>query len=95
VDLDENDPVVRAAVLGRQVEVFLESDIGKYLVGRAEAEAAGAIEQLKCISVWRKNRIRELQGEIWVAERFQEWLGQAYSEGIHALNTLEGDTENE
>jgi hypothetical protein len=94
-ELDEEDPNVQAAILGRQVEVFLDSDIGKYLVSRAENEAADALEQLKVISTWRKRRILELQNRIWVAEHFQEWLGQAFSEGIHALNIIEGVADGE
>jgi len=90
-ELDENNPLVQSAVLGRQVEAFLESDIGKYLVARAESEAKEAMDQLKTVSFWRKRRIIWLQNRICVAENFQMWLGQAYSEGIHSLNILEGD----
>jgi hypothetical protein len=89
VELDINNPTVQAAVLGRQVEDFLESDIGKYLVQRAEEEGAQALEELKRVSWWRSRRIRWLQNRIWVTESFQKWLGQAYSEGIHATNELE------
>jgi len=95
IDLDINDPLVKSAVLGRQVEEFLESDIGKYLVGRAESEAREAMDLLKNVSFWRKKRIIWLQNRIKTAENFQMWLGQAYSEGLHALHTIEGDTENE
>ena len=94
-ELDYNDPLVKAAVLGRQVEEFLETDIGKYLVGRAENEAADAMEQLKRVASWRKSRIQQLQNAVLTAENFQKWLGQAYSEGLHCLHTIEGDTENE
>lgn len=94
-DLDANDPLVKSAVLGAQVEDYLQSDIGKYLVGRAENEAIDAMEQLKTVAWWRKRRILWLQNRIWVAERFQQWLGEAYSEGLHSLHTIEGDTEHE
>jgi hypothetical protein len=93
-DLDVEDPLVKSAVLGAEVEQFLESDIGKYLVGRAEAEALEAVELLKRVSFWRKHRIIWLQNRISVAESFQKWLGEAYSEGLHSLHTIEGDTEN-
>ena len=94
-DLDINDPLVKSAVLGSQVEQFLEGDIGKYLVGRAESEATEAMDMLKRTAPWRKSRIQQLQNAILTAENFQKWLGQAYSEGLHSLHTIEGDTENE
>ena len=94
-DLDINDPLVKSAVLGSQVEQFLETDIGKYLVGMAENVALEAMDQLKRTAPWRKTRIQQLQNTILTAENFQKWLGQAYSEGLHSLHTIEGDTENE
>jgi copper homeostasis protein CutC len=93
-DLDINDPLVKSAVLGSQVEQFLETDIGKYLVGRAENQAAEAMDMLKRTAPWRKNRIQQLQNAVLTAENFQKWLGEAYSEGLHSLHTIEGDTEN-
>jgi hypothetical protein len=89
VDLDINDPTVRSAVLGRQVEDFLESDIGKYLVQRAEEEGLEALEELKRVSWWRHNRIKWLQNRVWTTDNFQKWLGQAYSEGLMALQNIE------
>jgi hypothetical protein len=93
-ELDINDPNVKSAVLGRQVEEFLESDIGKYLLSRAEEDENRSIDNLCHVAFWRKRRIQQLQNNIWVAQSFQKWLGQAYSEGLHALHTIEGDTEN-
>jgi len=87
--LDANDPTVKAAVLGRQVEDFLQSDIGKYLVGRADSDAQEALDQLKRVAWWRGKRIQYLQNRVYVAEKFQEWLGNAYSEGLNALRSLE------
>ena len=69
--MDINDPTVRAAVLGKQVEDFLGSDIGKYLVGRAESDALEALEELKRVSWWRSRRIKWLQNRIYVAESVQ------------------------
>lgn len=89
MELDINNPVVRDAVLGRQVEDFLDSDIGKYLVQRAEEEANEALEELKKVAWWRHNRLKWLQNRIWVTEHFQMWLGQAYREGIQALQSIE------
>ena len=91
MSLDPDDPLVRTATFGRQVEDFLETDIGKYLVGRAEQEARTAMDRLKAISPWRRARIRDLQAQVWRAENFQQWLGNAIVEGRHALQMLQED----
>lgn len=89
--LDPDDPLVRTATFGKQVEDFLDTDIGKYLVGRAEQECNEALDKLKVVSSWRRRRIRDLQAQVWRAEAFQQWLGNAIVEGQHALQMLQED----
>ena len=89
--LDPEDPVVRTATLGKQVEDFLNTDIGKYLIGRAEEESQQALDKLKVVSPWRRTRIRDLQAQVWRAESFQQWLGNAIVEGQHALEMLQDE----
>ena len=44
--LDPNDPTVRQAVFGRQVEDFLSTEIGQFLIQRAVTQEEEAIEEL-------------------------------------------------
>jgi len=89
--LDPDDPVVRTATLGKRVEDFLNTDIGKYLIARAEEESQQALDKLKVVSPWRRSRIRDLQAQVWRAESFQQWLGNAIVEGQHALEMLQDE----
>lgn len=91
MSLDVEDPLVESAVFGREVENFLNTAIGKYLVERAENQAEAANEQLKRVYSWRSRKIQELQNKIWVAESFQQWLADAIMDGHQALNILEGN----
>lgn len=86
-----HDELFETAVFGREVENFLNTRIGKYLVGRAEVQAEAATERLKRTPAWRKRRITDLQNEIWKAESFQQWLADAVMDGQQALNLIEGD----
>ena len=79
------------AIFGKQVENFLNTELGKYLVGRAEAQAERAHEQLARVLPWRRRRIQQLQNEIWLAERFQQWLAEAIMDGEQAVNLIEED----
>jgi hypothetical protein len=86
--LDSGDPKVRWAVFGKQVEDFLQSDIGNYLVQCAKEKEAEAMEQLKRVYPWRRRKIQQLQNEIAIAENFQAWLGDAIVTGHASLEQL-------
>lgn len=79
------------AMLGKDAEEFIHSDIGQYVIGCAEQEISEASDQLKRVHPWRTRRIRELQNEIWRAESFQTWLSELVIRGRQAVQQLETD----
>ncbi len=79
------------AILGRDAEDFIQSDIGQYLIGCAEQEAQEAMEQLKHVFPWRRRKIVELQNRIWRAESIQSWLAEIVIKGKQATQQLEGE----
>jgi len=79
------------AILGRDAEDFIQSDIGQYLIGCAEQEAQEAMEKLKHVFPWRRRKIVELQNRIWRAESIQSWLAEIVIKGKQATQQLEGD----
>ena len=66
---------------GFQAEAFVLSDLGKFLIGRAEAEIAEAVEELKAVNPFSTDEIRTLQNKIWRAESVQSWLAEAIQAG--------------
>jgi hypothetical protein len=76
-------------MLGRDAEEFIESELGRFMIGRAEQEIADAMNELKTCYPWRTRRIKELQNRIWRAESFQNWLGELVVRGHQALQQLE------
>lgn len=79
------------AIFGKQVENFLNSDLGKHLVYRAEEEAELANTELKRVLPWRRRKIQELQNRIWRAENFQQWLADIVMDGLQATQQIEED----
>lgn len=77
------------ATLGRDAEEFLSSDVGRYLIGRCEQEIADAQEKLSQVSPWRRNRIKELQNEVWRARSVRQWLAGLVVSGKEAEKQLE------
>ena len=84
----ENSPILQQIDLGFQVEAFLQSDIGRYLVQRAEAQVEEAVEQLKRCNPENSAQIRAIQQDIQVAEAIQYWLAEAIQSGLNAQQQL-------
>lgn len=85
----EEEVLFAEAVLGRDAEEFLNSDLGRYMVGRAEQHEREAMEMLSKVSPWRRNRIRQLQNEIWRAQSMKGWIAEMVTSGRAAMHALE------
>jgi hypothetical protein len=87
--MDLDDGLLAEAVVGRQAENFLNSDIGQALLAKAEMEARDAMDVLKKIAPDRQQEIRELQNRIWRADSFEGWLVELIQSGRQAATQLE------
>jgi hypothetical protein len=84
-----SDVHIAEAVLGRDAVEFLASDVGRYLIGRCDMEEREAMQSLATVSVWRRNRIRQLQNEVWRAQSVKAWLVEIITAGRQAEAILE------
>lgn len=93
-DHDQDDGTVpkllAQAAFGIEVEAFLGSDIGRYLIARAEAEREQALNALKDVDAEDSRAIRQLQSTVARAESIQYWMAEAIQEGRNAERQLEG-----
>jgi len=89
--IDADEPLVRTAVFGKQVEDFLTSDIGDYLLQKAKHEETDAVEELIAATGASADRLLEIRSRIWTARKFSQWLGQAVEMGQQALEMLKED----
>jgi len=90
-ELNPEDPVVRTAVLGKVVEDFLTSDVGRILTELAKSHVDKSTEELKLVSPLRFFMVMKLQHNIEVWEGFQKALADAIMDGLHATDLLEGE----
>lgn len=95
--IDRLDPDSRTffteAALGRDAVEFIESDLGRYIVGCAQQEYAEAMLKLKTVSWWRRRKIVELQNQAWRAENMLSWLRDLIIKGKAAELALEEGEE--
>lgn len=86
--LDPNNAEVRRATLGKQVEYWLEGDIGRYITERATQQIAEALEKLKGADPDDPKAIRGLQIQIAIPERVMDWLRDAIIEGAESHQNI-------
>ena len=95
--IDRLDPESRTffveAGLGRDAREFLDSTIGRYMLGCAQQEYADAMLKLKTVAWWRRRKIIEFQNQAWRAESFMTWLRDLVIKGKAAELALEEGEE--
>lgn len=70
--------------LGFDVKDFLRSKVGRYLLGRAVADADEAMEKLKLVDPTDSKTITALQNDIHRADSLERWLEDAVVGGKNA-----------
>jgi hypothetical protein len=94
-NLDPNDPAVRTAVFGKQVEEFLASDIGAYLVDQARFQLEQAELRLKSVDAFDGPAVLRAQLEVRLYEQFTGWLGHAIQDGLTAVRIIDGEEDSD
>ena len=87
---DQIEALYRSATLGKQIEDFLSSDVGKYLQQRASRVYNTAVDDFKRVSPSDTEKVRQIQADMWKAEAFIGWLSQGVQEGLTSLGILQG-----
>ena len=87
--MTDEQTLIAEAVLGRDAQEFLASEIGRYLLGRAQMDESEAMEALVSVKWWRRRRIIELQSRIYRARSVRSWLAEIISDGRSAESSLE------
>lgn len=90
----EERALYAAAVIGKDAEQFLKSDLGRTIIGMNRQDARAAMEKLKGVSPFRFWTVQALQNEIEVCEKFERHLVEVMNEGAQALQQLEQQHED-
>lgn len=89
----ESEVLLDVAVLGEQVDQFLKSDVGQFILEHAVAEEAAGIEALKRLDCHDADAIRAAQNRVWRGESVRAWLEEATIAGLKARMILEDRQE--
>jgi hypothetical protein len=86
---NHDDLLVAEARLGVEAEGFLSSDLGRYLLGRAELEERDALEELTRVDPDDAKAVRAAQGRLYLARAVPGWIRDAIQNGRVAYMQLE------
>ena len=86
------DELLDRASFGKQVDLFWNSRVGEYLRGRAEECYTAAVQILKTVDPTDSKAVQKAQNDVWLAERFNEWMSEAILDGLKSLDLLEQET---
>ena len=79
--MKQEDEDFRMARFGIEVEAFLESEIGKFIVEMAENKKRVAIEELKSIDVTNVSELTRIKNDIAIPDMVVGWLKEAIQAG--------------
>lgn len=82
---DDGHVLLAESMLGEDCLEFARSDVGRYMIGRADMEIKEATELLKKVLPFRWKRIQQLQNQIKVAENTKRWLLEQIVSGRTAM----------
>ena len=88
-----NEELIATAELGDDTKRFLESDLGRCLIGMAEQEIAAAQEALLTVAPMDTEGITKLQNQAKVALYFKQWLAELVDKGNAAIEVFKQQNE--
>lgn len=77
----EQAEALKTVALGMDAERFLGTNVGRYLIERAEQQRMTALDALAHHSPVDADGIRALQAQVAVVDSIQQWLADAITEG--------------
>ena len=89
LQLEDERALLAHASLGVEGIAFLQSDLGRYIIGRANQMAQEAHEALASVHPWRRRRIQYLQNRIAVANSVKTWVADAVRMGKTSFDELD------
>lgn len=83
--MSDLDHLIAEAELGEAARSFLESELGKCLIGMARQDSLEALDQLRRIDPSKTQEIRELQNRADLGDRFEAYIKELIHRGNQAL----------
>lgn len=83
-----DEELIAAAEIGDEARRFIESDLGRCILGMAKQEVSAAEKALGKIDPKDTEGIIKLQRVVWLGEQFEQWLLELLDRGENALEVF-------
>jgi hypothetical protein len=83
-----SDELIAEALIGDEAKKFVESDLGRTVLGFAKQEVVLALEALAAVDPTDTERIRQLQNKAKLGRMFNDYLAQLITQGENALQAF-------
>ena len=84
--MEKLDELIAAAEIGDEAKRFIESDLGKCMLGMAQQEVLAAQEALEKVDPQNTAEIVRLQNQARLGRFFREWMLELLDRGESALH---------
>ncbi len=88
-----NEELIAEALIGDEAERFVETELGKTILGMAKQEVMAAQEELEKVDPDNVKKIRDLQNQAWRARSFESWLVELITKGRQALEVHKHESQ--
>jgi len=88
------DDLIREAEIGDEARKFVESELGKAMLDRADQQLRAAQEALETVDPTKIEEIRSLQNKAQMARNFGEWVVELIDRGENALTQWRQNAES-
>lgn len=88
IDINTPDITVQTAQLGMDAETFLHTNLGRYLIERAEMEEDSLKDELFTLSAFDTEANQIVRNKIEVTRMFRQWIVETIEAGHMATDTL-------
>lgn len=87
--MSKDDELIAVAEIGEKAREFLESELGRCLVGIAEQDLREAQEQLELVDPMDTDKIMSLQNDARFARSYKQRLEELLYDGENALSVFQ------
>ena len=87
------DQLIAEAELGKAAKEFLDSELGRCVIGIARQDAEDALRELGEVNPLDVEKIRALQGKARFCRYFEQWLVELFNNGENAKQVFVQQSE--
>lgn len=84
-----HDELLARAEIGDEARKFMDSDLGRCVLGLARQEVDSAMLEFKDVNVTDTAKLMDLKTRVWCAHSFEAWLVDLVTDGEESIKVFQ------